>query len=52
MCAQEKIKSAAGFDARWQWLVDEHGDKFTGLLRARLPMHGVCAVIFGNFLGW
>ena len=34
--AQEKIKSAAGFDVRWQRLFDEHGDEFTGLLRARL----------------
>jgi hypothetical protein len=28
--AQEKIKSAAGVDARWQRLFDDHGDEFTG----------------------
>jgi hypothetical protein len=26
VCAQEQIKSAAGVDARWQRLFDEHGD--------------------------
>ncbi len=31
VCAQEQIKSAAGVDARWQRLFDEHGDEFTGL---------------------
>ena len=36
VCAQERIKSAAGVDARWQRLFDEHGDEITGLLRARL----------------
>jgi hypothetical protein len=33
VCAQEQIQSAAGVDARWQRLFDEHGDEFTGLQR-------------------
>jgi hypothetical protein len=42
--AQEKIKSAAGFDVRWQRLFDEHGDEFTGVLRARLQSMVKCVL--------
>jgi hypothetical protein len=44
VCAQEKIKSAAGFDVRWQRLFDEHGDEFTGVLRARLQRMVKCVL--------
>jgi hypothetical protein len=44
VCAQEKIKSAAGFDVRWQRLFDEHGDEFTGVLRARLQCMVKCVL--------
>jgi hypothetical protein len=40
VCAQEKIKSAAGFDVRWQRLFDEHGDEFTGLFACAMALHG------------
>ena len=38
--AQAKIKSAAGVDARWQRLFDEHGDEFTGLFACAMALHG------------
>ena len=40
VCAQEQIQSAAGVDARWQRLFDEHGDEFTGLFACAMALHG------------
>jgi hypothetical protein len=44
VCAQEKIKSAAGVDARWQRLFDEHGDEFTGLFACAIATHVKCVL--------